>query len=175
MKLTERLRELLSGKRGTAAAVILGCAGLLLILISSLIPDKEPEPAAVQETAAGLEAAADYRADTERRLAGFLSRIEGAGEVEVYLTIGSSERSVYASEGKRTQTAEKSEVEEKYVIVGGSGGKEALLEMTAVPEVTGAVIICTGGGSPAVQERIYRAASAALGLSAADIYVTQMK
>ena len=177
MRLTDRLRELCSGKKGTAAAVVLGMLGLLLILVSSLFPDgdgdpyEEPNPAAPDS----LSAAEEYRIDTENRLAEFLSRIEGAGEVEVFITVGSSERSVYAAAVKRSETPERREVDEDYVIVSEGGSSNALLEAVETPEITGVAVICTGGGSPAVQERVYRAAAAALGVPTSCIYVTSME
>jgi stage III sporulation protein AG len=49
------------------------------------------------------------------------------------------------------------------------------VETVETPQITGAVIICKGCNSPVVEERMYRAAAAALNLPTADIYVTIMK
>jgi stage III sporulation protein AG len=49
------------------------------------------------------------------------------------------------------------------------------VETVKAPEITGAVVICSGCGSPVVEERIYKATAAALDISTSDIYVTIMK
>ena len=49
------------------------------------------------------------------------------------------------------------------------------IETVETPAITGAVIACSGFDSPAVQEQIYRAVSAALGIPTGKIYVTKLK
>lgn len=168
-----KIRESLGGKKA-AAVTILGMAGLFLVMLSSILPDKKqteaPDAAEFQ-----TYTAEEYCRSTEKRLEEFLKNIEGAGDVEVYLTVGTTERYVYAAEEKKTMSENKTEREAKYVIVGGGGEREPLIETVEVPEITGAVVVCKGCGDPAVQERIYRAASAALGIPTGKIYVTKMK
>jgi stage III sporulation protein AG len=49
------------------------------------------------------------------------------------------------------------------------------VETIEAPEITGAVIVCGGGGDAAVREQIYKAASAALGIPTAKIYVAKIR
>ncbi len=167
--------ELLKRNR-TAAIVILGCVGLLLILISSFLPgeDKETETAGIADAAGQLSLGEQYRRETEKRLEELLKKVEGAGDVEVCITVGTGQRYVYASEGKVSSSENKREEEEKYVIVGGGSDRSPLIEMVETPEITGAVILCQGGGNPAVAERMYKAAAAALGIPTINIFVTTM-
>lgn len=166
MPLIDKLKE-----NKTVLITAFGAVGLLLIMISTVLPDKEHSvpPAEISETADNES----YRTETESRLKEFLEKIDGAGDVEVYLTVGSSEKYVYASEGKKVKTDNKTEEENKYVIFGSE--KEPLIETVKTPEITGAVIACTGGGSPVVEERIYKAVSSALDIPTSKIYVTKMK
>ncbi len=175
MKLSERLQQILGGKYGTAVVLALGAAGLLLLLLSSLMPDTGKAESTVSVTDAVSADAASYCSDTEKRLSEFLGRIDGAGEVEVYLTVGSGEKRVYASDVRENRSGDRREVEEKYVMINGSGSRTGLLERVEAPEITGAVVICTGGDSPRVQEKIYCAVEAALGLSPGKVYVAKMK
>ena len=174
MEIIEKLREMPAKKRMTAATVFCGLLGLLLILLSSCTDSKQPEMALNTDVSA-LSRAEDYREDTERRLAEFLGSIDGAGEVRVYLTVGSGDRYVYASEGRRITSENRSEEERKYVMTGSGNEKNALVETVENPEICGAVIVCTGGDSAEVRERMYRAAAAALGLPTNKIYVTRKK
>lgn len=168
MSLIEKLKE-----RKTAVITALGVVGLLLIMISNVLPDKEQPSTPVSEISDSVTDNESYRIETENRLRDFLKKIEGAGDVEVYLTVGSGEHYIYATEEKKVKTDNKTEEENKYVIFGST--KEPLVETIESPEITGAVIACTGGGSPAVEEQIYKAVATALGISTSKIYVTKMK
>ncbi|MCM1133100.1 MAG: hypothetical protein NC340_06475 [Ruminococcus flavefaciens] len=168
MQLIEKFKE-----KKTAVITVLGAVGLLLIMISSVLPDKKQSAVPSAESSSDVSASESYRIETESRLRDFLEKIDGAGEVEVYLTVGSGERYIYASEEKKIQSESKTEEENKYVIFGSE--KEPLVETVETPEITGAVIVCTGGGSPVVEERIYKAVSSALGISTSKIYVTKIK
>ncbi|MCM1529593.1 MAG: hypothetical protein NC093_06295 [Alistipes sp.] len=167
--------ELLKRNR-TAAIVILGCVGLLLILLSSFLPgeEKEEEAAVISDAAGQLSLGEQYRRETEKRLEELLEKVEGAGNVEVCITVGTGQRYVYAAEGKVSSSDNKREEEEKYVIVGSGSDRTPLIEKVETPEIIGAVILCQGGGDPAVAERMYKAASAALGIPTMNIFVTTM-
>lgn len=177
MKIAEKLGSIKKDKKTVTAVMILGIGGLLLIMLSSVLPEKkqdknESEKMIRQNTETDSDS---YCRETEQRLENFLSSVEGAGEVKVYLTVGTDERYVYAKEGKQSRSENKTEEEEKYVIVGGGSEKNALIETVETPEITGAVIACTGCDSPIVTERIYKAVSAALGIPTGKIYVTKLK
>lgn len=173
MEIIERLRGLLGKKSSTFLVTLLGAAGLLLILLSSFLPESSPKAKSTEPPES--ISAEEYRISAEERLEKFLCGIEGAGQVKVCLTVGSGERCVYASEGKISHSSDRTEEERKYVIVGGNSERSALVEKVELPEITGAAVICTGGGSPVVQERIYKAVTAVLGLPAGRIYVTELK
>lgn len=171
--LSEKIRNIIRNKKNAAAVAVLVTAGIILIMLSSFSADKKETKSSCEKPQTDF--AQDYCSQTEERLRVFLEKIEGAGEVEVYLTIGSGERYVYVSEEKRSESENKTEEEEKYVLIGGSSSREPLIETVEVPKITGAVIVCTGCKSPVVEERIYKAAAAALDIPTADIYVTIMK
>lgn len=176
MKLAERLGNMKKDKKTVTAVMILGTGGLILIMLSSVIPGKkQPSEPAVTEEMAGFSDSAGYCHETERRLEEFLESIEGTGRVKVYLTVGTDQRYVYAREERFSRSENKTEEEEKYVMIGGGNGKNALIETVETPEITGAVVACTGCDSPVVAERIYRAVSAALGIPAGKIFVTKLE
>lgn len=175
MELAEKIRKMFSSKNTSVLVVIMGSVGLLLILISSVIPDKKSDSSMKQKTDGTYSSCENYCSETEKRLEKFLMNIEGAGDVKVYLSVGSGEKYVYAAEGKTSISDNNKEEERKYVTVGGNGEKTALIETVETPEITGIVVACTGCSSPVVQERIYNSVSAALGIPTGKIYVTIMK
>ena len=172
MGITEKLKEIAGDKRSAAAIALLGAAGVVLLFLSGLSDKDEKKVIAAEKPY--TDVAQSFCRENEERLEAFLEKIEGAGEVEVYLTAGSGERYIYASEEKHSESENNRTSEEKYVLIGGSS-REPLIETVKTPEIAGAVIICRGCGSPVVEERMYKAASAALGIPTADIYVTIMK
>ncbi|MGB4090841.1 MAG: hypothetical protein WBK46_02715 [Ruminococcus flavefaciens] len=173
MDILDKLKGMTGRKKFSSAIAVLGTAGLLLIMISSLLPEKAGEGTV---TASGdiLSEAETYCTDTEKRLASFLSRIDGAGEVKVYLSVGSNEWYIYASEEKHSRSDGRVEEEEKYVMTGSGSEKKALVETVRTPEICSAVIAASGCDSAAVQERLHKAASAALDIPTGKVYVTKL-
>ncbi len=174
MEIPDKLKNVRKDKR-VKAVILLGIVGMALIMISSLIPEKKQTKNTSQAVSGNMTDTQSYCSAAEKRLEEFLSNIDGAGDVRVYLTVGSTAKTIYATEGKRSKTDNKTEEEEKYVMVGGGSDKSALVENIEAPEIQGAVIICSGCDSPAVREQIYRAAAAALGLPTGKIYVGKLK
>lgn len=174
MEIAEKLRELTKGRKWAVFMTICGVLGLLMIMISSLLPENAPDKKKTAEMNSKTDAVR-YCDDTERRLENFLADIDGAGEVRVYLTVGSDERYVYATEGRYSRGDSKTEEEERYVIVGGGGEKNALIETIRTPEITGAVVACQGGESAQVRESVYKAVSAALDIPTSRIFVTKLR
>ena len=175
MEWAEKFRELPKDKKLLFIVVVLGIMGLIFITLSSVIPDSESNSVTEYSSVSESYNAENYRIETEKRLESFLGSIEGAGKVKVYLTIGSDERYVYATEGKRSKSENNTEEEKEYVMIGSGNEKSALVETIQTPVITGAVVACGGFDSPSVQEQIYRATSTALGIPTGQIYVTKLK
>ncbi len=175
MGIGELIKSLGSDKKALSAVLILGAAGLCLILISSFLPGENEKADQTAETQTLSDTAEDYCEETEKRLSEFLRKIEGVGDVEVYLTVSNNEEYVYATEGKQSESENKKEEEFQYVMVGGSGDKTALIETVKAPQISGAVVACSGCDSPVVQEIVYKAVAAALDIPTSRIYVTTLK
>ncbi len=176
MEIFEKIKDLKGDKKAITVVTLLGAAGLLLIMISSFLPEEdENETAVIAETQTAEFSSASYCNETESRLEEFLKNIEGVGEVQVYLTVSSEEEYIYATEGKSSKSENKTEEEKSYVMIGGGSDKTALIETVKPPEICGAVIACTGCDSPVIQEKIYNAVSTALDIPTGKIYVTKLK
>lgn len=175
MKAFNKLSELLGSKKSATAVTALGTVVLLLIAFSSFLTDKKQTAPKFSKSEIAQSFTDSYCHDTEIRLQEFLTHIDGAGDVNVYLTVGTSERYIYAAEGRKSSQDNRKEEEKKYVMTGSSGQREPLIETIQTPAITGAVVACTGCGDPKVEERVYKAVSAALDLPTTKIYVTKMK
>lgn len=113
----------------------------------------------------------------ERRLEQALSKIDGAGEVEVVLTLKSSARQILAQDS-RSSSRETGDAEtqiDTVVVSRGSGEEQTVALQQVSPEYQGALVVCSGGGDPAVQLRIVESVSALTGLGADRISVCKGK
>ena len=175
MELAEKIKELIKDRKWAVYMTLCGVSGLLLIMISALLPAGSTKKEAEREITQSFGDTEEYCRSTEKRLGVFLESIEGAGDVKVFITAESGERYVYATEGRRSRADNKTEEERKYVMTGSGSEKKALIETVESPGIAGAVVLCSGGGSASVREKIYKAVSAALDLPTAKIYVAKLR
>jgi len=175
MRLIDKVKEIISRKNSGRIVIAAGVLGLCLIMISTFTAKPSRKEEKEPDTQSSATKEVDFCKDAEERVSAFLRNIEGVGDVQVLVTVNSSEEYVYATEGKKTSSGDKKEEDRKYVMVGNGANKTGLLETVRVPEISGIVIACSGGDSAAVQERIYKAVGAAFSVPVGRIYVTKLK
>jgi len=145
-----------------------------LIFISEFTQGEKSEKKENQ-TVSGNHSYESYADDTEKRLREILEKIEGVGKAEVMVTIVGTEEYIYAQEEKVKNGKDDFSSESEYVLIGSGGEKQALLRKVMNPQINGIVVICEGGDSNIVKERIYNSVSAVFNISASQIYVTKLK
>lgn len=173
-KLSGIINKLRNGA-GVKLIIALGLAGMLIIMLSEIFSDNQKKSKTDETPEISAESGVydNYAEQMEIQLKRILERIDGVGKSEIMVTVGATEEYVYAQEGK-TQTGEKNTSEEsQYVIIGSGGGKQALLKKIVSPEISGVVIICEGGDSSIVKERVYNAVSAVFNIPLQRIFVTK--
>ncbi len=115
-------------------------------------------------------------ATLERRLEEALSRIEGAGEVSVVLTLKETPRQVVAQDGSATEGNGQTSRELVTVLASsGSGVQQPVLLQQLSPAYQGALVVTQGGNDPNVRLAISGAVSALTGLGADKISICQGK
>lgn len=113
---------------------------------------------------------------TEEQLEAVLSKIEGAGKVDVLLTYASGERTVFhGDERSSSDDSGQTQEYETVVITGSNRSEEPLVEQIMAPEYLGAVIVCQGAENPTVRLAVSDAVSKATGLRTDRISVLKMK
>jgi stage III sporulation protein AG len=113
--------------------------------------------------------------DIQRALERVLSKIRGAGEVDVLLTVATGAQTVY-QEDADISGDEKENARYDTVIIRDSNGSEAgLVQQVIPPKYLGAVVVCKGADNAAVKLAIVEAVSKATGLGADQISVLKMK
>lgn len=145
------------------AAIIL-LIGILLMLIPSgskneLIPTETVIPETTEQTA-------------EDKLGNILSKIQGAGKVEVILSFASGAETLYHGNTETDGTSVRSDT----VIVSDSDkNQSALITRIDPPVYLGAIVVCQGADSASVRLAIVDAVSKYTGLGADRISVLKMK
>lgn len=110
--------------------------------------------------------------EMERRLEEALSRVDGAGEVTVVLTVKSGARQILAQDSSRSGEESSTST---VVVSTGSGTEDAVVLQQVYPQYQGALVVCPGGGDPAVCLKLVDAVSALTGLGADKISICKSK
>lgn len=131
-------------------------------------------PAKKTQTSQTAETVQPPQEDLEARLEALLSQVEGAGRVQVLLTLDTGPAYEYQTDVE-TRTGAESERRTETVIISGGGSESAIPIRTTYPTYKGAVVVCEGADSPAVKLDLIRAVSSLTGLGSDKISVIKMK
>ncbi|MBR2009875.1 MAG: hypothetical protein IJ936_07105 [Peptococcaceae bacterium] len=149
----------------------------VFVLVIGIVLMMIPSPSAdTNETANAPEIEIEKAATVEERLESVLSQIKGAGKVEVMLTVGVGEETIYqfdenASIASDTNTVQKDTV----TVTDAQRNQMGLIRQINPPVYLGAIIVCEGADDPSVQYAIVDAVSKITGLGANRISVLKMK
>lgn len=152
-KIREKIKS--SPKIITYITIVVICIALLLIMNSSFEDSTEEEDALTLGDTA-------YKDQLEKELESIISKIEGVGKVTVMLTV----ESTYSYEYVKDYSDDEIET----VIV---GNKEALISKISNPTVSGVLVVCSGGDSASVKEKIINAVATVLDIPLNRVYVAK--
>ena len=152
-------------KYGAVMAVLCVAVGLFLMLYSESNEDKK----SADDTYSGFESGnpAEYAKLVEEKVREICSGIEGVGNVSVAVTLNGGYRAVYAKNSQNTSSGYKNEV----VLTGSGSGEKALLVGYEYPQIGGIGIVCDGGSSSVIRNRIISLVSSAFDISTNKIEV----
>lgn len=110
----------------------------------------------------------EYVTQQEHRLEGILEKINGAGDVSVFITVSDGGEKIPAkdvsekvSDGKDSYGEER----ETTVVTGSKSGGEPYIVEERTPEISGVLVVAEGASSEAVREEIYDAVKAVYGIA----------
>lgn len=184
MEWWNKFRAFLLGDKKIKWIVLIGLAGILLILFSEFAPKKTETPEDAVSVLADNET---FCQQTEEKLLSLVSGIQGVGQAQVWVTLESGVEYVYVQEEVRnTDTTkdygetgvktlrEKDNSEQKYILVNQNGVEQPLVQKQLEPTVKGVVIVCEGGGRAEVTEQVVNAVTCALGISSNRVFVAKL-
>lgn len=179
--MNEIVNKYLSRLRNPKALIILGTAGILLILLSSFISGGEEEATV---SASDEITAREYCEMLEADICKMVTDITGSKNVTAVVTLESGIRYSYADtrekiSSDKTEKESKSsdsELKEGYITVKtADGGEQALLITAEMPEIRGVAIVCEGGDSEIINEKILNTVTAALNITSKRVYICGRK
>ncbi len=166
--------------------------GVLLLVMGNTFfstPPKEEPVAPMEKTKTEAVDGDTAEIQLEKRLEEIFSKINGAGQVDVMVTMRCSAQSVVAQEEKSEETSTKEEdahglakttesVKRENTVVlteDGKGNSRPFILKENVPEIEGVVIVAQGGGDAVVQQELTAAAQALLNVPAHKVAILKMK
>jgi stage III sporulation protein AG len=165
----KKLRSALGKYKYVLLVMLVGVVFLTLPVLGS-------EESATKTTAAGGETTTFNLEEMEGKMADALSKIDGAGKVTVVLTVKTGARQVLAEDGESSQKGEDTEQSTNTVVVSkGSGYQEVVAVQEIFPKFQGALVVCDGGGNPAVKLKLVEAVAALTGLGSDKISICKGK
>ncbi|HHV51283.1 MAG TPA: stage III sporulation protein AG [Clostridiales bacterium] len=168
----------LKSKKAVNVILAIGLLGMLLIFLSTLIPEKGKPSNTVSKYSLSAQ---EYVEEMERKLAEMISSVEGAGPCRVMVTLENGVEYVYAREEDintdrkedSNGISERDDKKESIIVVDSGNGRQGLLVTEIQPTVRGVVVVCQGGDQPIVQERIINLVTTALNISSKRVCVTK--
>lgn len=178
-----KLSDFLKSDKKIIVMVVLGLAGILLIGLTSILPQKEQStPIKAQDTSTE-----EYKKKLEQEVLDLVTSIDGVGKAKVMITLKNGVEYVYVKEEKQNtdktngtlgsdQTLQQRDnYEQKTIIVEDENGrKTALLKTTLEPTVKGVVVVCQGGDDLTVQQAVIDAVKTALGIGSNNVCVSKL-
>lgn len=169
--------------------IVLGLLGILLLIISNLFQDNEPEQTELGEqplipeaetnademTKSDLSEMEQLRKGYEEDIVSMLNKIQGVAEAEVMINLDSSDVKVYErnlisgtqTTSEEDQTGGMREVEDRtedseVVLVRQGDTEKPILVQTKRPDVRGVVVVAKGAEQASVRSWIIEAISSVL-------------
>lgn len=137
------IKELFRSEKSIKIILIAGAVIILLIAFSGFSSDSGPETGNMLFE---YKKQAEYEEALEQKLGNILSEIEGIGNINIMVTLDSSEENMY----------EKNNNEPTYV---------------KTPAIRGVIVVCDGGDNIIVREKVITAVAGAFGISTTRISV----
>lgn len=178
------IRKLSDEKIRNRLLISVGLLGLLLIFLSELGGSENPKVTSMSQT---VENEA-YIQSMEDKLGKLVEQVSGAGNCHVMVTLEQGTQYVFASESKKvidetqsrdgnenSKVQQKDNSESRIVVLEENGVSRPLVETSKEPQVKGVVVVCEGGSSSIVRERVTEVLTTVLGIGSHQVCVVPSK
>lgn len=143
----KNLTEIFKSEKGAKIIFAAGIALIIAIFLFSISGEKGKKTQEAASSEAVVSEIDQYEQKLEARVKEIVSKIQGAGDIHVMITLEKTEENLY-------------------------GKRDSSVSTTLTPTVKGAVVVCSGSKNAVVKEKVSEAVCKALGISAARVCVT---
>ena len=167
----------LSKNKKNLVLALCSVLALVLLLVSEFASDDKLDSS---EKVNSYVSSENYIKEQEEKLKELLEAIDGAGEVEVMITLESCYENVYLKDKNlKTESGNgdfKEESDETYIMAKTSSNtQEGVIIKVYEPAVKGVAVVATGGESEKVKMAIIETVSAVFNIDSTNISVEKMK
>ena len=159
--ISEKLLKLLNKRNlKLIMLIIVGIVGIVLIF--GFNSTKKTKSSATSVTTSGYISTMDYCKIIESKLIEVLSKVDGAGNVSVMVTVDGSPELVFANEQDKTTSSNSSgnNSTSSYsspIIIDVNGSSSALVMTEVLPAVKGVIVVSSGAGNVATKLNLLNA------------------
>ena len=166
-----RLKTVISEKNKVLLLILLGVAGILLVLWGYLAPPGGEKEVLTEKTENSFKTM-EYISDIENKIRSITEKITGSTDVSVIVSTESGTEYVYVS----NESVYGDKNTREYITVKNESGRyELVLAKEVYPEIKGVSIVCPGGDDSRVQRKILDSISTAFGISKNRICIVGAK
>ena len=143
-------------------------AALIFVGVIIIIVGKR-EPQISEDVKSSIEELdpSQYSEMLEARIEELCNRVDGVSGAYAVVTLKGGYQAIYAIDSQSGNTSSKNQT----VVIGSGSGERAILEGYSYPEIAGIGIVCRGGDSYDVKNKIVSLVSSAFDISANKIFV----
>ena len=148
--------------------IIIGVVGIIIVLFAGTSRKKaETELASTDD--------GDFLAYTEMlesKIKRLCEACDGVSSVTVAVTLDGGFEYEYAKNTEYGKNSYGDERREEYLVIGQGSGERCVIIRRRLPEISGVGIVCRGGESDIIRERLVGLISSTLNIGSNKIYIT---
>lgn len=137
--------------------------GLIVIVLGN---ESDVKKESVQSGIGELDPTA-YSEMLESRIEELCNRVDGVSGAHAIVTLKGGYQAIYAIDSQSGNTSSKNQT----VVIGSGSNEQAILQGYSYPEIAGIGVVCNGGDSYDVKNKIVSLISSAFDISANKIFV----
>jgi len=146
------IKAFITDKKNLPVFAVIICAILVFVIFgggkTETAPEREEDPAAL----------------LEKRLERVLGRVNGAGEVTVFVSLEDYGATDYAKDSKEVLRQEQSETQQTTVMKGSGSASSPVVTRVASPKVKGVIVVAEGAANMSVKSNLTAAVEASLAI-----------
>lgn len=182
-EIKSKLSKLIKDDKIKKLVIALCIGGIALIFLSTFLGGKTSAGDNSSDSTLDTQSftnLSEYKTAIENDLSKIISKIEGVGSTEVFLTLDNSSENVYAVNQKQSSKSSSSDggdesLDTEYFSLRKSDGSETGMLLKVIePDVRGVLVVCNGGDNSMIKERVLEAVTKALNISSARVCITKL-